>query len=58
MSTSYRGVKEAFDAAATTYDALRRQLIPCFDDYYGTVGRLDCYYKYLGFAVFGGRKSA
>lgn len=40
MSTSYRGVKEAFDAAATTYDALRRQLIPCFDDYYGTVGRL------------------
>ena len=43
MDTSYRGVKDAFDAAATTYDA---------------VGRLDCYYKYLSFAVFGGRKSA
>lgn len=28
-------VKEAFDAAATGYDALRRQLIPCFDEFYG-----------------------
>jgi tRNA (cmo5U34)-methyltransferase len=28
-------VKEAFDAAATGYDGLRRQLIPCFDDFYG-----------------------
>lgn len=40
MSTSYRGVKEAFDRSANDYDRLRRQLIPCFDDYYGTVGRL------------------
>lgn len=40
MSPSYRGVKEAFDAAASDYDRLRRQLIPCFDDYYGMVARL------------------
>jgi len=29
-------VKTAFDAAAQTYDRARRQLIPCFDDFYGT----------------------
>ncbi len=29
------GVREAFDAAAEGYDALRRQLIPCYDDFYG-----------------------
>ena len=28
-------VKQAFDAAAPGYDGLRRQLIPCFDDFYG-----------------------
>jgi tRNA (cmo5U34)-methyltransferase len=28
-------VKSAFDAAAPAYDRLRRQLIPCFDDFYG-----------------------
>jgi len=28
-------VKRAFDAAAPGYDGLRRQLIPCFDDFYG-----------------------
>jgi SAM-dependent methyltransferase len=28
-------VKRAFDAAAAGYDGLRRQLIPCFDDFYG-----------------------
>jgi tRNA (cmo5U34)-methyltransferase len=39
MST-YRDVKAAFDASARDYDRLRRQLIPCFDDYYGMVGRL------------------
>lgn len=27
-------VKQAFDAAAPGYDGLRRQLIPCFDDFY------------------------
>ncbi len=30
-------VKRAFDAAAAGYDGLRRQLIPCFDDFYGAV---------------------
>jgi tRNA (cmo5U34)-methyltransferase len=39
METSYRGVKEAFDAAAQDYDGVRRQLIPCFDDFYGMVGK-------------------
>ncbi len=29
-------VKRTFDGAAASYDALRRQLIPCFDDLYGT----------------------
>lgn len=28
-------VKQAFDAAAAGYDGLRRQLIPCFDEFYG-----------------------
>ena len=28
-------MKRAFDAAAPGYDRLRRQLIPCFDDFYG-----------------------
>lgn len=39
METAYRTVKEAFDAAAQSYDGIRRQLIPCFDDFYGMVGR-------------------
>jgi tRNA (cmo5U34)-methyltransferase len=29
-------LKSAFDAAAPAYDRLRRQLIPCFDDLYGS----------------------
>jgi tRNA (cmo5U34)-methyltransferase len=29
-------IQEAFNAAATDYDRLRRTLIPCFDDFYGT----------------------
>ncbi|MDG4476605.1 class I SAM-dependent methyltransferase [Thiovibrio frasassiensis] len=29
-------VKTAFDEGAQTYDRARRQLIPCFDDFYGT----------------------
>jgi len=28
-------VKRTFDGAAASYDALRRQLIPCFDGFYG-----------------------
>lgn len=30
-------VRAKFDHYATEYDASRRQLIPCFDDFYGTV---------------------
>lgn len=33
---SMAAVKTAFDEAAQTYDRARRQLIPCFDDFYGT----------------------
>ena len=29
-------IKEGFDIGAKTYDVARRQLIPCFDDFYGT----------------------
>lgn len=29
-------IKNAFDAAAQDYDSKRKQLIPCFDDFYGT----------------------
>ena len=30
-------VKQVFDATAGTYDRARRQLVPCFDDFYRTV---------------------
>jgi tRNA (cmo5U34)-methyltransferase len=30
-------LQAAFDAAATDYDRTRRQLVPCFDDFYKTV---------------------
>lgn len=29
-------IQQAFDNAAADYDQLRRSLIPCFDDFYGT----------------------
>ena len=29
-------IQQAFDTAAPDYDRLRRTLIPCFDDFYGT----------------------
>lgn len=29
-------ISDAFDRAAASYDGLRRLLIPCFDDFYGT----------------------
>lgn len=29
-------IEQAFNAAAADYDQLRRTLIPCFDDFYGT----------------------
>jgi tRNA (cmo5U34)-methyltransferase len=40
VSTPNEGVKAEFDRAARTYDAVRRKLIPCFDDFYGTVVRM------------------
>ena len=30
-------IRELFDKAAQNYDRARRQLVPCFDDFYGTV---------------------
>ncbi|MCB2184637.1 MAG: class I SAM-dependent methyltransferase [Desulfobulbaceae bacterium] len=33
-------VKQAFDSGAEDYDLARRQLIPCFDDFYGTALQL------------------
>jgi tRNA (cmo5U34)-methyltransferase len=33
-------IQAAFDAVAQDYDAQRRQLIPCFDDFYGTCADL------------------
>jgi len=30
------GIKQAFDNGAKDYDLARKQLIPCFDDFYGT----------------------
>ena len=30
-------IKPLFDKAAQSYDQARRQLVPCFDDFYGTV---------------------
>jgi len=42
MSAPSPDVKSAFDAAAEAYDGLRRQLIPCFDDFYGlALAQLD-----------------
>ena len=29
-------IKQAFDMGAKDYDSARKQLIPCFDDFYGT----------------------
>jgi len=29
-------VKEAFDKGAREYDSARKQLVPCFDEFYGT----------------------
>ncbi len=34
--TQYKGVGQLFDKGAADYDDLRRQLIPCFDEFYGT----------------------
>ncbi len=31
------GIKQSFNQGASEYDSARKQLIPCFDDFYGTV---------------------
>src|ERR1700761_9348907 len=33
-------IAAAFDADAAGYDAGRRQLVPCFDDFYAAIGQL------------------
>jgi tRNA (cmo5U34)-methyltransferase len=38
-------IKALFDKAAQTYNQSRRQFIPCFDDFYGTVLDLIAYYQ-------------
>jgi len=38
-------IKSGFDASAKTYDQTRRQLIPCFDDFYRTAVALIPYQK-------------
>jgi len=40
MSPDNSGVKAEFDRAAKTYDSVRLLMIPCFDDFYGTVARV------------------
>lgn len=30
------GIKKAFNEGAKSYDSARKQLVPCFDDFYGT----------------------
>jgi tRNA (cmo5U34)-methyltransferase len=40
VSSDNSGVKAEFDRAAKTYDSVRRLMIPCFDDFYGTVARV------------------
>lgn len=35
-NTSGVAVKTVFDLSAQTYDCARWQLIPCFDEFYGT----------------------
>ncbi|MFC1868249.1 class I SAM-dependent methyltransferase [Thermodesulfobacteriota bacterium] len=44
-------VKEAFDKGAQSYDQARRQLVPSFDDFYGTVLRQIPYETQAEFRV-------
>ncbi|HIJ91744.1 MAG: methyltransferase domain-containing protein [Desulfobulbaceae bacterium] len=44
-------VKTVFDEAAKTYDRARRQLIPCFDDFYGTALELIPHQRQENFRV-------
>ncbi len=56
-------IKTAFDTSANTYDSARRQLIPCFDDFYGTALALipyqpDDYFSVLDLGAGTGLLSA
>ena len=44
-------VKSIFDKAAGEYDGLRRKLIPCFDEFYGTVLNIIPFKKDKEFSV-------
>lgn len=44
-------VKAIFDKAAGQYDGLRRKLIPCFDEFYGTVLNIIPFHKDDKFSV-------
>ncbi len=44
-------LKDAFNASALEYDKHRRQFIPCFDDFYGTVLKLIPYEENDSFSV-------
>lgn len=44
-------VKSIFDRAAGEYDGLRRKLIPCFDEFYGTVLSIIPFKKEDNFSV-------
>lgn len=48
---SMKTVKAAFDQAAETYDRSRRQLVPCFDDFYGTALALIPFQPHDGFRM-------
>jgi tRNA (cmo5U34)-methyltransferase len=48
---SMAAVKTAFDEGAQTYDRARRQLIPCFDDFYTTALALIPYQPQARFRV-------
>lgn len=48
---SMAAVKTAFDEAARTYDRARRQLIPCFDDFYSTALALIPHHSQANFRV-------
>ncbi len=44
-------IKDAFNSSALEYDKHRRQFIPCFDDFYGTVLKLIPYEENDTFTV-------
>src|SRR5208337_2023194 len=40
MSSSHEAVRDAFNSDANIYDRSRRQIVPCFDELYGTAAGL------------------